>query len=155
MELLRIDKISWGISFHTSASTSVAVANGTSFSFLRTCSYLMLHYIKIPNLVLWLGLTFQIETPLSWRRVWKVDLWNIYKNKISQDLRSIVTVKKHSIKEQKSYCCLEMFSFLAIVNWIQCCTNFNLLNLMLHFVLLPFHCSASFNFQALFLFFGV
>jgi len=29
-------KISWGISFHTSAtSTSVAVTNGTSFSFLR------------------------------------------------------------------------------------------------------------------------
>jgi len=28
------------------------------------------------------GLTFQIENPLSCRRVWKVDLWNIYKNKI-------------------------------------------------------------------------
>ena len=33
-----------------------------------------------------LGLTFQIENPLSWRRVWKIDLWNIYKNKILQDL---------------------------------------------------------------------
>jgi len=28
-------KISWGISFYTNASTSVAVTNGTSFSFLR------------------------------------------------------------------------------------------------------------------------
>jgi len=37
-----------------------------------------------------LGLTFQIENPLSCRRVWKVDLWNIYKNKILQDLCSTV-----------------------------------------------------------------
>jgi len=51
MELLRIDK-SVEV-FHTNASTSAAVTNGTSFSFLRTCSYLMLHYIKIPNLVLY------------------------------------------------------------------------------------------------------
>jgi len=29
-----------------------------------------------------LGTTFQIENPLSCRRVWKVDLWNVYKNKI-------------------------------------------------------------------------
>ena len=50
MELLRIDKSVKG--FHTDASTSVAVTNGTS-SFLRTCSYLMLHYIKIPNLVVY------------------------------------------------------------------------------------------------------
>jgi len=33
-----------------------------------------------------LGLTFQIENLLSCRRIWKVDLWNIYKNKISQEL---------------------------------------------------------------------
>jgi len=33
-------------------------------------------------------LTFQIENPLSCRRVWKVDLWNIYK--ILQDLCSTV-----------------------------------------------------------------
>ena len=46
-------QISWGISFHTNASTSVAVTNGTSFSFVRTCSYLMLHYIKVPNLFLY------------------------------------------------------------------------------------------------------
>ena len=54
---------------------------------------------------LWLGLTFQIEIPLSCRRVWKVDLWNIYKNNILQDLRSTVTVNKRTIKDQKCYCC--------------------------------------------------
>jgi len=53
MELQRITKSILGISFHTNASTSVAVTNGTTFSFLRTCSYLMLHGIKIPNLVLY------------------------------------------------------------------------------------------------------
>jgi len=36
------------------------------------------------------GSTFQIENPLSCRRVWKVDLWNIYKNKILHDLCSTV-----------------------------------------------------------------
>jgi len=36
-----------------------------------------------------LGMTFQIENLLSCRRVWKVDAWNIHKNKISQDLCSI------------------------------------------------------------------
>ena len=82
-----------------------------------------------------LGLTFQIENPLSCRRVWKVDLWNIYKNKISQDLRSTVTDNKHTIIGQKRYCCLGKIFILAMVNWIWCCTNFNLLNLMLHFVL--------------------
>jgi len=46
-----------------------------------------------------LGLT------LSWRTVWIVDLKNIYKNKILQDLCSTVTVNKHTIKDQKSYCC--------------------------------------------------
>jgi len=34
------------------------------------------------------GLTFQIENPLSFSKVWKVDLWNMYKNKILQDLCS-------------------------------------------------------------------
>jgi len=47
---------------------------------------------------------------------------------------------------------LEIFSILAMVNWIQCCSNFNLLSLMLYFAL-PFHWSASFNSQALFLLF--
>jgi len=101
-----------------------------------------------------LGLTFKIENLLSCRRVCKVDLWNIHKNKISQDLCTVVTVNKHTIKDKKVIAVLEIFSFLAMVNWIQCCTNFNLLTLMLHFVFL-FHCSASFNFQALFLLFRV
>jgi len=123
-------RISWGISFHTNASTSVAVINGTSFSFLRTCSYLMLQCHQNSKFgSLWLGLTFQIENPLSCRRVWKVDLWHIRKNKISQDLCSTVTVNKHTIKDQK---------VTAMVNWIQCWTNFKLLNLMLHFVLPSF-----------------
>jgi len=51
------------------------------------------------------GLTFQTENPLSCRRVWKVDLWNLYKNKIFQDLCSTATVNKHTVKDQKSYCC--------------------------------------------------
>jgi len=56
-------QISWGISFHTNASTSVAVTNRTSSSFLRTCSYLMLHYIKIPNVVLYdLDWLFKLKT---------------------------------------------------------------------------------------------
>jgi len=59
-----------------------------------------------------LGLTFQIENPLSCRRVRKVDLWNIYKNKILQDLCSTVTVNKYTIKDQKSYCCFgNIFNF--------------------------------------------
>jgi len=37
-----------------------------------------------------LGLTSQIENPQSCRRVWKVDLWNIYKNKNLHDLCSTV-----------------------------------------------------------------
>jgi len=37
-----------------------------------------------------LALTFQIEYPLYCRRVWKHDLWIIYKNKIWQDLCSTV-----------------------------------------------------------------
>jgi len=86
---------------------------------------------------LWLGLTFQIENPQSCRRVWKVDLWNIDKNKISQDLCSAVNVNKHSLLSttKKVIAVLELLSFLVMVNWIQCCTNFDLLNLMLHFVL--------------------
>jgi len=93
-------QISWGISFHTNASTSVAVTNGTSFPFLGTCS-LMLHFFFTFNVTLHqnskfgslrIGLAFQIENPLSCRRVWKVDLWNIYKNKILQDLCSTVAL---------------------------------------------------------------
>jgi len=52
-----------------------------------------------------LGLTFQIANPLNCRRVWKVDLWNIHKNKILQDLCTAVTVNEHTIQDQRSYCC--------------------------------------------------
>jgi len=104
-------QISWGISFLTNASTSVAVTNGTSFSFLRTCSYLMLHYIKIPNLVLYdLDWLFKLKTHWVAESL-KVDLWNV-QNKILQDLCSTVTVNKHTIKHQKSNCCFgNIFNF--------------------------------------------
>ena len=95
-------QISWGISFHTNASTSVAVTNGTSFSFLRTCSYLILHYIKIPNLVLYdLDWLFKLKTHwvaeeserLICEICTKTKFYKIY----------VVTVNKHTIKDQKSY----------------------------------------------------
>ena len=63
-----------------------------------------------------LELTFQIENPLSCRRVWKVDLWNIYKNKILQDLCSTVTVNRLLSKTKKVTAVLEVFSFLAMVH---------------------------------------
>jgi len=88
-----------------------------------------------------LRLTFQIENPLSCRRVWKVDLWNIYKNKILQDLCSTVTVNKHTIKDQKSYCCFGNIFISGNGKLNTVLYYFNLLNLMLHFVL-AFHCSA-------------
>ena len=149
-------QISWGISFHTNASTSVAVTNGTSFFyFSRTCSYLMLHYIKIPNLVLYdLGWLFTLKTHwvaeeserLICELYTKTKFHKIYV--VQQLLTNILSMTKTITAV------LEILSILAMFNWIQCCTNFNLLNLMLHFVL-PFHCSASFNFQALFLLFRV
>ena len=80
-------------------------------------------------------MTFHIENLLSCRRVWKIDSWNIYINKISQDLCSIVTVNKHIIKTKKVTTVLEKISFLAMGYWIQCCTSFNPFNLMPHFVL--------------------
>ena len=102
------------------------------------------------------GSTFQIENPLSCRRVWKVDLWNIYKNKILHDLCSTVTVNKHTIKDHKSYCCfgnififgngLIEYSVVLILTSLTWCS-------ILYF--LPFHYSASFNFQELFLLFRV
>ena len=100
-------QMSCGISFHTNASTSVAVTNGSSFSFffkdMQLFNVTLHQNSKFGSLRL--GLTFQIENPLSCRRVWKVDLWNIYKNKVLQDLCGTVTVNKHTIKDQKSYCC--------------------------------------------------
>jgi len=58
-----------------------------------------------------LGLTFQIENPLICRRIWKVVLWNVCKNKISQDLSNTVTVNKHTIINQESYSFGKIFIF--------------------------------------------
>jgi len=56
-----------------------------------------------------LGLTFQSENTMSCRRVWKVDLWNICKNKISQDLFNTATVNQRTTVDQKSHCCSGKF----------------------------------------------
>ena len=63
------------------------------------------------------------------------------------------SINKHTIINQKSYCCFGKFFIFGNVNWMQYSTNYDLLNLMVRFVLLPFHCSPSYNFQALFLLF--
>ena len=97
------------MSFHTNARTSVAVTNRTSFCFLRTCSYLMLHYIKIPNLVLydldWLFKTHWVAEEserLICEIYTKTKFYKIY----------VVTVNKHTIKDQKSYYCFgHIFTF--------------------------------------------
>jgi len=63
----------------------------------------------------------------------------MYKNIILQDLCSTVTVNKHTIKHQESL--LLFWKYFQFWQWlirIHCCTNFNLLSLMLHFVLLSF-----------------
>ena len=137
---------------YTNASTSVAVTNATSL-LLSTCSDLMSHYIKIPNLIsLRLGLTFHIEIALSYRRVWKASLWNICKNKISVELYNTVTVTKHTFVHQKSDFCFGKKIFWQW--WIEfsvVCTNFTSFKLMLFCTSL--HCSPPFNFQALFLLF--
>jgi len=49
------------------------------------------------------GLTFQIENPLKLQKSLKRFIW--YKNNILQHLCSTVTVNKHTIKDQISYCC--------------------------------------------------
>ena len=113
----------------------------------------MLHYIKIPKLVL-----YDLDWLLKLKNHWVAKdsqrlICEIYtKTKFYKIVHYLLT----SIlsKTKKVTAVLEIFSFLAMVNWIQFCTNFNLLNLMRHFVL-PFHCWASFNFQALFLLFRV
>jgi len=43
-QLLSIDKSVEVFHFIANISTSVTITHGTSFSFLRTCGYLMLHY---------------------------------------------------------------------------------------------------------------
>jgi len=57
-----------------------------------------------------------------------------------------IAQSKTVILQKKVTGVLKKYSFLAMVHWMQYCTNFNLLNLMLHFVLLfRFHCSSSFK----------
>ena len=113
-------QISWGVSFHTNTSTLVAVTNAsTVVCFFKDMQLFSVTLHQNSNLdSLRLGLNFQIENLLSFRRVWKVDSWNIYKNKISQDLCSIATVNKHIIIDhkhiiidQKSYCCFGKIYF--------------------------------------------
>jgi len=84
----------------------------------------MLHYIKIPNLVLYdLDWLFKLKTHWVSEESERL-ICETYKNKILQDLCSTVTV----IKDQKELTAvLEIFSILAMVHSIQCCTNFNLL----------------------------
>ena len=103
--VLSIDK-SVGVSFHTNTSAALAVANASAvvcFKDMQLFKVTLHQNSKLDSLRL--GLTFQIGNPLSCKKVWKVDLWNIYKNKLSQDLCSTVTVNKHSIINHKSYCC--------------------------------------------------
>jgi len=98
-----------------------------------------------------LRLTFYIENPLSCRRVWKVGLWNIYKNNILQDSCSTVTVNKHTIKGQKSYCCFgNIFIFgngvvliLTSLNW---CSILYLLFIVQHLSTFK-HCFCFFGFK--------
>jgi len=100
-------QISWGVSFHTNTSTSVAVTNASTvccfFKEMQLFNVTLHQNSKLDSLRL--GLTFQVENLLSCRRVWKVDSWSIYIIKSSQDSCSIVTVSKHIVIDQKSYCC--------------------------------------------------
>jgi len=105
-------QISWCVSFHT--STSVAATNASTvvcfFKDMQLFNVTLHQNSKLDSLRL--GLTFQIENLLSCRRVWKLDLWNIYIIKISQDLCSTVTVNKCIIVHQKSdYCFGKIFIF--------------------------------------------
>ena len=104
--------------------------------FLRTCSCLMLHYIKITNLVLYdLDWLFELKTHWVAEESERL-ICEIYTKKKFHKIYVVQWLLTNILsKTKKSYCCLEIFSFLAMVNWIQCCSNFSLLNLMLHFVL--------------------
>ena len=79
------------------------------------CSYLMLHHIKIPNLVLYdLDWRFKLKTHwvaeeserLICEIYTKTKFYKIY----------IVTFNKHTIKDQKSYCNFGNILILAMVN---------------------------------------
>jgi len=101
------------VSFHTNTSTTVAVTKAsTVVCFFRDMQLFNVTWHQNSKLdSLRLGLTFQIENLLRCRRVWKVDSWNIYLIKISHGLCSILTVNKHIIIDQKTYCCFGKFSF--------------------------------------------
>jgi len=150
-------QISWGVSFHTNTSTSVAVTNASTIvCFIKDMQLfnVTLHQNSKHD-SLRLGLTFQIENLLSCRRVWKVDWWNIYIITISQDLCTVVTVNKHIIIDQKVTAFWKNFHFwqwaieYSAVSAVLILTSLTWY-IILYF-LLPFHCSPSFNFQALFL----
>ena len=104
-------QISWGVSFHTNTSPSVAVTKASTvvcfFKDMQLFNVTLHQNSKLDSLRL--GMTFQIENLLSCRRVWKVDSWNIHIIKISQDLCSIVTVNKHIIIDQKRFCSFGKF----------------------------------------------
>jgi len=136
-------QISWGIIFHTNASTSV-------------CSYLMLHYNKIPNLVLY-DLHWLLKLKTHWvaeeseRLICEIyTKTNFYKIYVVQQLLTNILSKT-----KKVTAVLEIFSFLAMVNWIQCCTILTSLTWCSILYFLPFHCSASFNFKHCFCFSGL
>jgi len=66
----------------------------------------MLHYIKILILVLYdLDWLFKLQTHWVAEESERLICEMYTKNKILQDLCSTVTVNKHTIKDQKSYCC--------------------------------------------------
>jgi len=116
MELLRIDK-SVEV-FHTNASTSVAVTNGTSFSFVRTCSYLMLLYIT-SKFQIWFFTTWidfsNYKPTLKVAEESEKLICEIYTKTKFHKICSTVTVNKRTIKDQNVTAVLEIFSFLAIV----------------------------------------
>ena len=144
-----------GISFHTNASTSVAVTKGTSFSFLRTCSYLMLHCIKIPNLVLYdLDWLFKLKTHrvaeeserLICEIYTKTKFYKIY----------VVTVNKHNYQRPKKLLLfrkyfhfwqwLIKYSVVVILTPLTWCSILYFLFIVQH--LLTFkHCFCFFGFK--------
>jgi len=98
--------------------------------FFKDISNLTLHYTKIPNLVYDFAWLFILKTH------WVVEeserlICEIY---TKTKFYKIYVLTNILSKTKKVTAVLEIFSFLAMVNWIKCCTKFNLLNLMLHFV---------------------
>ena len=71
----------------------------------------MLHYIKIPNLIFKTWIDFSNWKPTELQKSPKGWIVNIYKNKISQDLCSTVTINKQTILEQKKLLFWKNFHF--------------------------------------------